>query len=239
VRILPFLDDDARYQTFDMNKGFLPEYAPPNHGYGSAYPGNFNRTQQFTYNADFVCPSFRNRSKIAQQMTNYMAVMGGGDKVVSGTPTYLANAATTSNRRVSFRNGVMPALENIRIKDVTDGTSSTYMVGESRYQLWMNYTLNDNGDGRTSWASTAWDPGQNDIGLCVATGASSSINAEEPNGGNPETGQTQLIFGSDHPRGCTMMYADGAVVFMSEELDINIHRSLGKRADGNPFGKAP
>jgi prepilin-type processing-associated H-X9-DG protein len=47
------------------------------------------------------------------------------------------------------------------------------------------------------------------------------------------TGRT---FGSFHPGGCNMAFADGSVQFMLTTLNVNIHRSLATIADGLPTG---
>jgi prepilin-type processing-associated H-X9-DG protein len=46
-------------------------------------------------------------------------------------------------------------------------------------------------------------------------------------------------FGSFHPGGCHMLFADGAVQFVDTNLDINIHRLLGQRNDGDANGRLP
>ena len=245
VRILPFLEDSARYSKFDPKAGFMGPYRP-----GNIYNGSFattypalaaNRDEQFKNNPDFVCPSYLDQ---ASPVTNYFGVMGGGTLPASTrgeaqNSTDLDNVwYSTSHPRYWFRNGVILPDWSCAIKDVTDGTSSTYMLGEGIYQFTRTLGAGNSVDGTWSWASTALDPYLNTTGPCTITGASSSINSEMPSTTMGD-GLAGRLFGSYHPRGCQMMYADGAVVFMSEELDVNIHRSLGKRADGNPFGKVP
>jgi prepilin-type processing-associated H-X9-DG protein len=46
-------------------------------------------------------------------------------------------------------------------------------------------------------------------------------------------------FGSYHPGGCNIAFADGSVQFVSQMIDINLYRRLGSRADGNAGGYSP
>jgi prepilin-type processing-associated H-X9-DG protein len=46
-------------------------------------------------------------------------------------------------------------------------------------------------------------------------------------------------FGSYHPGGCNIAFADGSVQFVSQMIDINLYRRLGSRADGTPGGYSP
>ena len=45
------------------------------------------------------------------------------------------------------------------------------------------------------------------------------------------TGRT---FGSMHPGGGFMLFADGRVQFMTDSTNVTLHRSLGTRGDGMP-----
>jgi len=41
------------------------------------------------------------------------------------------------------------------------------------------------------------------------------------------------VFGSYHPNGCHMAFADGSVAFLEQSVDITLYRRLATRADGN------
>ena len=49
-------------------------------------------------------------------------------------------------------------------------------------------------------------------------------------------GGQQRVFGSWHKGGAHFAMADGSVHFLSENMDLKVYRSLGKRADGGPSG---
>jgi hypothetical protein len=44
-------------------------------------------------------------------------------------------------------------------------------------------------------------------------------------------------FGSKHIGGCMFVTCDGAVTFVTNNIDITTYRSLGQKADGLPAGK--
>jgi prepilin-type processing-associated H-X9-DG protein len=47
-------------------------------------------------------------------------------------------------------------------------------------------------------------------------------------------GGQQRVYGSWHSGGASFVMADGSVHFLSENMNIQAYRRLGKRADGEP-----
>jgi len=124
-----------------------------------------------------------------------------------------------------------------KFKDITDGLSSTLMVGErAADQLKVNQNggaLTDNGRTYTSWAaiskpdmSTATYEGPNEI--LGSTGE--PINSIAPSWlyWNP--------FRSTHPGGCTFGRADGTVVFINEDISMTTYQALTTVAGGEVVG---
>jgi|LakMenEpi03Aug12_release.lakeMendotaPanAssembly.Ray.scaffolds.fasta_scaffold416951_2 prepilin-type N-terminal cleavage/methylation domain-containing protein/prepilin-type processing-associated H-X9-DG protein len=228
VRILPFLESTERYATFDMSKGFSGEYSESSTN---------NRNAQFVRNPDFRCPSYRDTTAF---VTNYFGVMGGG---ASGLARWNSSA---SPQAYWFDNGLLFPNSRIRFKDITDGSSSTYLVGEGMYAWTRNNTLGyDNGNSYASWASNARS---GNAGCCTypltSTAAMDGINSHtdtDPCNRTWATGIADTVhkFGSFHPGGCHMLFADGAVQFVDTNLDITVHRLLGRRNDGDTSGRLP
>ena len=229
VRILPFLEDTQRYASFSFTSGFQGEYSEST---------GTNRNAQFSRNPDFVCPSYRDTTAF---VTNYFGVMGGG---ASGLARWTAGSAPYQIRW--FDNGLLFANSKIRFKDITDGASSTYLVGEGIYAWTKNNTLTyDSGNSYASWASNA----RSAFAPCCAipmtfTAAMDGINSHTDADPCNRTWLTGIVdtvhkFGSFHPGGCHMLFADGAVQFVDTNLDINIHRLLGQRNDGDANGLLP
>jgi prepilin-type N-terminal cleavage/methylation domain-containing protein len=118
----------------------------------------------------------------------------------------------------------------VAIRQVCDGLSNTYLIGE-RYIPRAHYETGKNGGDNETWCtgfnndnyrSTGWLSGTNYI----------------PGTPLPDT---QLVddylslgrFGSAHPEAWHICFCDGTVRSMSYNVDWRVHRDLGNRHDGN------
>ena len=128
-------------------------------------------------------------------------------------------------------NGVSHRFSEIRLKQITDGTSKTYFAGEKNVQA-DRYTLND-------------PPGDNGPMYCGHDADTARHTAVAPNGAKlpplPDVIglSTVLSFGGPHPGGLNMAFCDGSVDFIAFNIDELIHRDQGNRHDGNVLGFEP
>jgi hypothetical protein len=51
-----------------------------------------------------------------------------------------------------------------------------------------------------------------------------------------DSGQFMRMFGSFHPGGCQVVLGDGSVKFLSQTMNLDVHRGLGARDDARPAG---
>ena len=140
------------------------------------------------------------------------------------------NALTRELRR---RRTVFGVNRTTAFKDITDGSSNVFMVGETRY---MQLRGSDAPDCVATWASSAWTHGVNSHPITLAaTGV--PINSLDT---DPDTGPTwqlsTVLFGSHHPGGCHFAMGDASVHFVSDNIDLVAYRSLGVRDDELPVG---
>jgi prepilin-type processing-associated H-X9-DG protein len=121
----------------------------------------------------------------------------------------------------------------IAVHDVLDGTSNTYMTGETAYMR-VN-TEPGVGTNFPSWA-TSIDAQGNPLNSSYQgmVAAVRPINA--PNIDPLDSQYFMQTFSSLHPGGCHMGMADGSVHFLRNSLSLNVHRALATRADGQPPG---
>jgi prepilin-type processing-associated H-X9-DG protein/prepilin-type N-terminal cleavage/methylation domain-containing protein len=254
VRILPFCEDQSRYDKFNQTAGSFG-------GDFGGYPA-VNKTQAYTTNAAYQCPSHKN-SLPKTPNSDYFGVSGGGQwtaslpagrKPSNGYPW----ATNTFGTFYIFGNGAIVVNGTVRVKDFLDGTSKQFMLAETRYQFtleseeaWAVATAGSFWVGRVSRPSWAGASRTNTFtGPHSTTGAAvNGINSSDfvdtfaaPASGcgtSQCSGEMARTFGSYHPGGCNFAFADGSVQFVSQMIDINLYRRLGSRADGNTGGYSP
>ena len=125
-------------------------------------------------------------------------------------PKYFGGASNMAN-------GVMGNREPCHFRDITDGTSSTIMVGEITGGGPGTYV----GEWWASWCLTDTSNGINS-GLTVPGGGvwGAGTYAERRAAG----------FSSYHPNGCHFLSADGSVAFISQDIASNVLAALTTRA---------
>jgi prepilin-type N-terminal cleavage/methylation domain-containing protein len=219
VLILPFLEEGNLYNQFNFSLRFTGS---------SNIPGDTPNRELFALNMKkYQCPSDPN-SQSSVNNSNYLGVQGGGPPTGVGS----APCATQLGQRVFFQNGIIYVNSKTKIGYITDGTTNTFLIGESRYMP----TPNMRADGfHAGWASSV----KADNAFAVpATFAAAvlAINAQA-RCGPPDCFQfVSRLFGSQHTGGCMFGLADGSVQFVSQNIDINVYRQMAVRNDGLPIG---
>ncbi len=158
---------------------------------------------------------------------------------VSGPKSHFVNPAT--GREYGNHAGTLLSLESgpgcsgaapecsarvVRIKDITDGTSHTIIVGESTGRG-VTDTNGDAPEGENfnnlvgAWAAFS-NAGK--IELNVDDDGYSAINPPA------EINWREEEFFSDHPGGVQVLMCDGAVRFLSDETDYHVYYALCSRA---------
>lgn len=118
----PYLDQANVYNLMNLNAPTYASTAP----YGIADPNNAIAAAKIT--PGFLCPSDQAKSLggdygvASLAPANYCANMGSGLNTLNGAP---------ANGSPYTADGVMFANSNIRIADITDGTSNTACMSES------------------------------------------------------------------------------------------------------------
>ncbi len=208
THILPFVEQDNIRKVYDTN---LPPTSPP------------NSTVTMLPIQIYICPSMvAPPSPPAAYTTHYAsyAVCIGSNEAWAPPPDN--GAIVRSNNTGS------PVIldQGKRLTDLTDGTSTTFLVGEMGYQL-KDYLFASGPfagsprGGNTSWAFgyTSYSFGSTKV----------MMNTVGPTTGLLDRLQT---FRSDHTGGCNFLFADGSVHFLSNGIDLTTYRALGTRAGG-------
>lgn len=150
----------------------------------------------------------------------------------AGTPSYAVPLDS------KLCDGMFFGDSRTNLRDVTDGTSNTIMVGES-------YTEPDyvrDGQGMDYWQIGSPQTGGWVFGGASGTEFTEGVGATSVrmNGRLDPTVPgvyAELGFGSWHTGGAFFVLADGSVKFISENIDLNLYRGLGTIKGGEVLGE--
>jgi type II secretory pathway pseudopilin PulG len=218
IAILPYAENDALYNRFDFNQAFSSHVDQSNQD--TTLPiTNPNRASQNTRNPLFNCPSDPG-VPAAPYKNNYFGVMGGLSASGQG-------AAYVSPYEI-YNNGILFLNSAIGIKNITDGTSKSFLVGETIYQFSPTTHY--------GWGQGARTSSNGFLQNVAAT--KNQINSKrqlEAAGTHPHV-IWQTTFSSSHPGGTQFLTADGGVSFVSENVNLSIYQQMGVVNDGSPVG---
>ncbi len=117
----------------------------------------------------------------------------------------------------------------ISIRDVTDGTSTTMMVGE-RSKTWCNATW----VGAVTNASIF--PAKGSPVVPLAQNSSGMVLGHTSEGPPSSPGLECNNFSSMHSQGASFLFVDGHVQFVSSSIDRNVFNAMATRAGGETVG---
>ncbi len=210
VQILKWIEEAPQFDVLNIESGFYDS---------SNRTAGFINTDLLVPLSAYACPSRveeeRGGVKYLHLASSYVGVQGGGEQAECAN-----TACGTAGDRTWFSNGILFASSDIRIAEITDGTSNVFLVGETRYTY-------------APWAASGKMNGCA-FAQCFA-GALDSINLY------PSIGSNALMrgFSSNHPGGCHMLMADSSAHYVSESIDLDIYQQLGQRNSGLPVGGLP
>ena len=212
VPILPYLDEAPMYALYDFNKG-------------NSDPLNTQVVSQVV--ETYLCPSavIRRPVPITGCDTNNRAP--GTYAVSSGSlDPYGTTAGGNANNGIFTNQG--SAMTSIR--NVTDGTSNTIMIGESAWNFPDYLFTSGPCAGQVRYGFTYWSSP-----YPLAT----MFTTQGPFNPKTRSGDSRRLsnFRSDHIGGVHMCLTDGSVRFMSENLDHGLLDSIATRAGGEVVGE--
>jgi prepilin-type N-terminal cleavage/methylation domain-containing protein len=149
----------------------------------------------------------------------------GGDTLHPGG-IFPANVRQGDNGRfwpdadINRMNGVSYVRSVVKLSQVTDGLSQTYLVGDRNLNPDSYETGNDGSDDQTIYNGFDID----NIRWTI----------DPPLPDTPGYAGGYFIFGGPHPAAFMMSFADGSVRPISFQIDREAHRRLGNRGDGQP-----
>ena len=170
---------------------------------------------------------------------------GAGKNAVATTATFLGNyvvcQGSASSSDGKNLNGIFYQMSSTRMRDVTDGTSNTLLTSEIKIIPDTTTSASNTGNdwrgwyydnyGVTSWFSTEFPPNSSQSDLvrrCVNDSNAPCTVAT--------SGSTRMFARSQHVGGAHAGLADGAVRFVSENVNGATWGYLGSRADNKVIG---
>lgn len=239
VLILPYMDDQSRYDQFNLNGTFGACFNNDN--------ARTNSTEQRKRHPGFICPSSPHGSLTSGSVgvngpyagSNYLPVIGGGS--VSGMSDCVQPGPTGPipdppcngwGFRAMAASGIMFMNSKTRAGHIRDGLSNSFLIGESRYsQLASGHNWNSGANGCDfTWASSVY------LGaggfLVSGVVAANMLNPTcDPVAVKCEQSTFHTNFGSFHPGGTYFVMGDTAVIWFDDSTSADVLRSLGNIRD--------
>jgi prepilin-type processing-associated H-X9-DG protein len=214
-QILPFLEQQSLQSlaidiagVTEMVGVPVPTLNCPSRRKGGPYPNSIINFKYYNYGG-FTAP--------LMARNDYAANCGDEpvDELPYG-PTTLAQGDDPAFPwpDTSVFTGVVFQRSTVRLTDILNGTSNTFLAGD-KYLDPDNWTTgNDGADNENMYIGM-----DNDIQRCTYY----PPQRDQPGLSNG------LIFGSNHPSGVNMLYCDGSVQHVSYAVDRNVFRRSGNR----------
>lgn len=231
---LPYIGEQGLFLKWDQSQAMSDEMAgneaccPPTTSAGKLQgnPGtNGNGAIAATPLAVFRCPSDTGNPYLAPN--SFYGIASGS--TLSGAKTnydfvvraeYTCNQwkrDTAANRRMFGHNS------DCKLKQVTDGTSNTFMLAEETFEV---YNGRCNPWAYRGWVQVGVDPGASMINNWIYSSA--------PLPAIPGRTGSWAWMGSLHPGGAHAAMADGSARFIFQDLDLVTLQRLSIMGDGNP-----
>jgi prepilin-type N-terminal cleavage/methylation domain-containing protein len=164
---------------------------------------------------------------------------GGSDTNASFSAASFANNANS-------RTGTIFDGSQIGIRQIPDGTSKTYLIGEKCLQPQqydpngLVFATRNQGDDQSMYQGADFDTirwgGNSQAPPAPGAGIDWQPRKDENHSdasGNPDTTWGDQQFGSAHPSGCFFVMCDGSVQIVAYTVDPGVHWKLANRKDGS------
>lgn len=195
-----------------------------------AYPMGTNNEGGNAGLFNSITPNVAGRSDYAMNTGTGQTEVGAGPDGYDAASSY--NWPSDQRQNKPYLNGISYLRSKVAIRRITDGTSSTYMLGEKYVPVAHYETGEWDADNETWCTGTNNDNHRITAKITdVNTGASDE---RVPAKDSDPADITHLErFGSAHSGVCLMAFCDGSVHGISFDIDWQAHRDLGNREDGN------
>jgi prepilin-type N-terminal cleavage/methylation domain-containing protein/prepilin-type processing-associated H-X9-DG protein len=238
IRIMQFIEQEAIHEMFD-DKGEKSSAGYTGWVGGDGYGGNVHNRDilrdkffPFMYCPSSTLPKFV-LNNAEHNNGNVMSATYAGIAGALDHPSTKNRGGTASWGKIST-GGALVMLKKVSIRDITDGTTNTFMVGEQ--SGWCIDSQGKQADCRSDCfhgfpmgpANESWERAFNTT--CVVH----RINERSMDalGVEGNCGPNRPIQ-SAHPGGAQVLMADGSARFMQEDAEVQVLYDLANRDDGH------
>jgi len=177
-------------------------------------------------------PTMCGRSDYAGAGGDYLGLLAGSCAATTLAAGDAMSPSAWAAVTGGIGNGIFYIRSKIKMAEIIDGTSDTYLAGE-KYHDPDHYH-----DGTAPFDDQGWDSGW-DCDTIRWSGSASATNLDGtsdaaflPRQDTPGDSTGSMIFGSAHAIGFNMAFCDGSVQFLNYSIDKDTHHRLGNRRDG-------
>lgn len=201
----------------------------------------FNANREFfirTKIPGLICPSVSKwpESSAVGFRRDYFGCYGGRGHSKAGASRLPDDTPLIVDNGVMIDDGILFINSRIKFSKITDGSSKTFLMGESIQGGWAEVSPRmqcPDGGGWVLGQSPWWRPGncasEENCGYDrTLRGAVQPVNTLRECA--PQIEQNEIPFGSEHAGGCNFVFADGHVEFVTEDIDFDLYQALSTRA---------
>jgi len=225
VQLLPYVEQANLYNTWNLANTYYLQ----------------SSTTRMTQLATFYCPT-RRSPMVSTQFEVSSTGLPDNQQYPGGLGDYAANGGQFAGAIVDnpLCNGVMCQADSqltgdqltnskslTRLKDIVDGTSNTFLVGEK------HVPRSKYGQSGPSWGDGAIFNGDFPRNYNRIAGLPKFNLGQGP---DDLSGPWHCKFGSDHPGICQFAFTDGHVATLKSTTDMNVLNRLAVRNDGQIIG---
>ena len=228
VGLLPFLDQTPLYNQLNFAGSFL----------GNGYTNNTILAGLAVQ--VYKCPSSPLSSNAPVSNNTSLGQTHDYEGIMGAYPDPAGRAVSSASNYGGFytNNGLMLMNQPTRIRDCTDGTSNTMIIGEQSGSVGTTDLRNNyyGGWGGVSFSSTVPFAAGTDSWSAGSTAIVYALNSPTAGAGASNIYGPNTILNSYHTGGIHALLADGSVRFLSQNMNFGTLQQLGVRDDGLVIG---
>ncbi len=180
-------------------------------------------------------PGLNDTGEQTNLMSHYQGVMGAKHScpLFAATPwpqkTYTMYGCSAAGGEAN--NGTMFPASKIKFKDITDGSTHTFLLGEISWESGPQRVWASGGGSRTALDTFIYSAKN----IYWPLNTACRLGKDDPPTKCPGYENNDVSFGSNHSGGCFFAMCDGSVQFIREDITLDILKSLASRKSNEVF----